>query len=585
MKNLVLLNDDVTPMGYVSDMLQEVLGLSESEANQVMQRTHQEGEGVCGNYGDEEAEKLITVMRKHIDNSGYPLKVESRAEGRSETATANDSEGGKAPPSCSFCHKTSDQVDTLLAGPGASICNECVDLSVGAIREKKNDAHFKHTHELLGWHFGGLRNEEIVTASRSFMARVRADLQLAINALFDEQSPVRFVGVHGGYRDDSLDIPKLMEKGQHAKLVGPLQYEDVDVGEDIPVKCLKNGLWLFDEDGVRYTVLLSRHQDMYGQQSINIEVAAPAGDESSKISQEFFRVLEQAVNDAQSYRGKVLSLEQNRWYNGMSSGISVHKLRQVNREEIILPDSTLDLLERNIIAFAKKRAQLKAMNLSGKKGVLFYGPPGTGKTHTVHFLAHHLPGHTTLLVTAEQVGIIKEYFMLARLLQPSILVIEDVDLIARDRNAMNSPCEEALLNTLLNEMDGLKEDAEIFFVLTTNRPETLETALAARPGRIDQAIEFPLPDQSGREKLIHLYASELELSPDVVSSIAERSQGVSGAFIKELMRRASQYYLDDQDSKVLGISHIDDALQEMLFSGGRLNVKLLGGNEELIEEN
>ena len=175
--------------------------------------------------------------------------------------------------------------------------------------------------------------------------------------------------------------------------------------------------------------------------------------------------------------------------------------------------------------------------------------------------------------------------MLARLLQPSILVIEDVDLIARDRNAMNSPCEEALLNTLLNEMDGLKEDAEIFFVLTTNRPETLETALAARPGRIDQAIEFPLPDQSGREKLIHLYAGELELSPDVVSSIAERSQGVSGAFIKELMRRASQYYLDDQESKALGISHIDDALQEMLFSGGRLNVKLLGGNEELIKEN
>jgi ATP-dependent 26S proteasome regulatory subunit len=82
---------------------------------------------------------------------------------------------------------------------------------------------------------------------------------------------------------------------------------------------------------------------------------------------------------------------------------------------------------------------------------------------------------------------------LARLLQPTMVVIEDVDLIARDRNQMG-PCEESLLNRLLNEMDGLKEDADILFILTTNRPEQLETALASRPGRIDQAIEVPLPD-------------------------------------------------------------------------------------------
>src|ERR1039458_8240254 len=75
---------------------------------------------------------------------------------------------------------------------------------------------------------------------------------------------------------------------------------------------------------------------------------------------------------------------------------------------------------------------------------------------------------------------------LARLLQPTMVVIEDVDLIARDRNQMG-PCEEPLLNGLLNEMDGLKEDADILFILTTNRPEQLESALASRPGRIDQA--------------------------------------------------------------------------------------------------
>ena len=78
-----------------------------------------------------------------------------------------------------------------------------------------------------------------------------------------------------------------------------------------------------------------------------------------------------------------------------------------------------------------------------------------------------------------------------------MLVIEDVDIIARNREQMGSPCEEVLLNRILNEMDGLAEDADLFFVLTTNRPEQIEPALAARPGRIDQAIEIPLPDAQG----------------------------------------------------------------------------------------
>ena len=79
--------------------------------------------------------------------------------------------------------------------------------------------------------------------------------------------------------------------------------------------------------------------------------------------------------------------------------------------------------------------------------------------------------------------------------------------IARPRTEMRSGGEEGLLNKLLNEMDELTADAEILFVLTTNRPEALETALASRPGRIDRAIEFPLPDPAGRLKLVRLYAA------------------------------------------------------------------------------
>jgi ATP-dependent 26S proteasome regulatory subunit len=169
---------------------------------------------------------------------------------------------------------------------------------------------------------------------------------------------------------------------------------------------------------------------------------------------------------------------------------------------------------------------------------------------------------------------------LARLLQPAMVVIEDVDLIARDRNQMGT-CDEVLLNTLLNEMDGLKQDADILFVLTTNRPEQLESALASRPGRIDQAIEVPVPNDIGREKLVRLYGRGQPLGDAVVSEAAQRTKGVSAAFIKELMRRVAQASLARDGGTTVESTDISEALDDMLFAGGKLNVKLLGGAREI----
>ena len=140
-----------------------------------------------------------------------------------------------------------------------------------------------------------------------------------------------------------------------------------------------------------------------------------------------------------------------------------------------------------------------------------------------------------------------------------------------------------MLNALLNEMDGLKEDADILFILTTNRPEELEAALASRPGRIDQAIEVPLPDEAGRNKLVQLYGRGLPLGDAVVSEAAQRTKGVSAAFIKELMRRVAQASIA-RDGGTSVVSHdISEALDDMLFAGGKLNVKLLGGAQEMVD--
>ncbi len=132
-------------------------------------------------------------------------------------------------------------------------------------------------------------------------------------------------------------------------------------------------------------------------------------------------------------------------------------------------------------------------------------------------------------------------------------------------------------------MDGLREDAEIIFILTSNRPEVLEAALASRPGRIDQSIEFPLPDATSRRKLVEVYGRGMLLADDVTEMIVNRTNGVSGAFIKELMRRSLQFRLERDSSQNAMITSGDvvAALEEILFKGGKLNVTLLGGNPDL----
>lgn len=157
------------------------------------------------------------------------------------------------------------------------------------------------------------------------------------------------------------------------------------------------------------------------------------------------------------------------------------------------------------------------------------------------------------------------------------MVIEDADLIARDRSERDNACDEVMLNRLLNEMDGLRERADVFFILTTNRPETLEPALASRPGRIDQTIEFPLPDLPLRQRLIALYARTLPLPAALVEDLALRTDGASPAFIKELLRRIAQHHLEVADPQEVARATAEAALHEMLFSGGALNTRLLGG--------
>jgi hypothetical protein len=125
-------------------------------------------------------------------------------------------------------------------------------------------------------------------------------------------------------------------------------------------------------------------------------------------------------------------------------------------------------------------------------------------------------------------------------------VVEDVDLIAEQRVPHRG--QHPLLFQLLNEMDGLGEDANVTFLLTTNRADMLESALAARPGRVDHAAELPLPDAGARRKLIRLYQGSLVVDLADPEMVISRTEGVTASFLKELLRRAALNAAQDEES-------------------------------------
>ncbi|HEY2159219.1 MAG TPA: AAA family ATPase, partial [Isosphaeraceae bacterium] len=153
--------------------------------------------------------------------------------------------------------------------------------------------------------------------------------------------------------------------------------------------------------------------------------------------------------------------------------------------------------------------------------------------------------------------------------------LEDVDLIAEERTKGGPGCAP-LLFELLNEMDGLSDDSDVVFILTTNRPDLLEPALASRPGRVDQAIEIPLPDVTCRRRLFALYGRGLTSRVEDLSRFIARTDGASAAFIRELLRRAALFAADDGADIVVADRHLDSAMHDLVVQGGDLTKSLLG---------
>ncbi|TNC27993.1 AAA family ATPase [Amycolatopsis alkalitolerans] len=244
--------------------------------------------------------------------------------------------------------------------------------------------------------------------------------------------------------------------------------------------------------------------------------------------------------------------------------------------DVVLPEGVLATIERHTIGIAEHAERLRAVGQHLKRGLLLHGPPGTGKTHTLRYLMGRLDRHTVIILTGGAMRFISKAAELARRLQPSLLVLEDVDLVAQDRSI--GPGTNPLLFSLLDAMDGIGADADVTFVLTTNRARELEKALADRPGRVDLAVEIPRPDAAGRRQLLELYGRDVDLRADLEPVVAQ-TDGVTASFIKELLRRAvlHQLHAGVRENPVpVDDPALKQALREMNDSRESLTRSLLG---------
>ncbi|HUE26066.1 MAG TPA: AAA family ATPase [Solirubrobacteraceae bacterium] len=408
----------------------------------------------------------------------------------------------------------------------------------------------------------GVAPDELPVTAASFGIADRPNLQLALDAVLPERETIGLANPH--MHNGGAGFAQLFARSGHGQGpfgLGPVEYADVEVGDGRVVRCVTSALLLVSLVDVPVAVVITAEQrPPMGAMGVRLEGISPDEQAVSRL----FRAIREAMLEHNVFRGKLFSL------SAMGSVI-FPSLPAVGRDEVVLPDGTLERLEQHAIAIAAHADELRTAGRHLKRGVLLHGPPGTGKTLTVNYLLSAMEGRTAVILTGQALGLIEQAFAIARDLTPSTVVLEDVDLVAGVRTG---PGSHGVLFELLNQLEGLAEDSDLLVLLTTNRPDLIEPALAARPGRVDLALELPLPDEDARRRLFRLYAQKIELDPDAERELVEHSPGATGAFIKELMRQATlRAAVNGSQPRA---ADVVEMLAEMLEDREALTRRLLG---------
>lgn len=281
------------------------------------------------------------------------------------------------------------------------------------------------------------------------------------------------------------------------------------------------------------------------------------------------------------------------WRETFGTGSATHDHRGSQPQEEPLNDNTEDDIQASsfadlagelpadvleVIEFIKNPERFARVGAAMPKGILLYGPPGTGKTSIARAIAGEAEAAffnasgTQFIEMYVGVGPkrVRELFEKARTAVKSgkykraIIFIDEIDAIGSSRTGENNSEYRSTLNELLNQLDGFGKETSVFVIAATNTPEILDKALL-RPGRFDRLVHIALPDKKSREQILQLYAhgKKCKFKEIILQDIAEKTDGFSGAQLKELMNYAATLAARDSASAI-SETHMAQALKNAL---------------------
>ena len=403
------------------------------------------------------------------------------------------------------------------------------------------------------------------------------NLQLALEAYLGAAGREHtLIGFGGPVRHMDMSLSGLVHDYGFGVVEGPVRRTVVGLERGRSVTCITAGLFLIAEGERRLAALVMLGEQEFGGAGLRLEVLGPKQEEGER----FVADVRALMHEHNVFRGKVLALKPGDEMMGAGMSVEFPAVEAVSRDQIVLPEGVLDVVDLHTVEFARHAQTLREGGWHLRRGLLLHGPPGTGKTLSTSYLISRLAGRTVVILTAGALGLVGDACAIARDVQPAMVVLEDVDLVAQERTEMGYGAT-SLLFRLLNEMDGIGENADVIFVMTTNRADLLEPALAARPGRVDQAVEFPLPDADARSQLLDLFGRGLDMAVTERATIVAETDGVSPAFLRELVRKAALHAARAGSPRVED-AHFRAAL-DLLEQGGPITRAMLGADGGALE--
>ena len=247
--------------------------------------------------------------------------------------------------------------------------------------------------------------------------------------------------------------------------------------------------------------------------------------------------------------------------------------KKVTFKDVAGADEEKQELEE-IVDFLKQPSRYVEMGARIPKGVLLVGPPGTGKTLLAKAIAgeagvpfYSISGSDFVeMFVGVGASRVRDLFEQAKKSAPSLIFIDEIDAVGRQRGAGlggGHDEREQTLNQLLVEMDGFGANEGIIMIAATNRPDILDPALL-RPGRFDRQIVVGAPDVKGREEVLKVHTKEKPLEDTVdLSVLAKRTPGFSGADLENLANEAALLSVR-KDKKLIGMDEFEEAITRVI---------------------